>query len=82
MKKLIMAALLLASITTNAQSRKDSTISDSIPIISLADLKTALDYLSTKSTHANYLLAQEAYQLVLNIANAKLNATKPKSPKK
>lgn len=82
MKKLLLAATLLATLSVKSQTRKDTTISDSIPIISIGDLKQALQYLSTKSTHADYLIIQDAYQLAINLANARMSAVKPKQPKK
>lgn len=89
MKKLLLAATLLATLSVNAQNKTaqgevpkiDST---EIPIISIKDLdkELAVFYTSKDLSPREYDLIRQAFSIVVQKAIEKINAVKPKQPKK
>ena len=78
MKKLLIAATLLATLTTKAQ-KQDTVLNDSTPLVSIQDFQNTLNSMSDKVSHSTFLIIQEAYQKVISET---ITRRKIKLPKK
>lgn len=74
MKKILIAILLLITVSVSAQPKpaKDTTaVPDSVAIVSVNDMVSALKYLEDKVTKKEYDYYQKAYLLLVQMNEQK-----------
>ena len=78
MKKLTLAAILLATVVISKAQQQDIKV-DSIPVVSSLDIVNKLNEYSEKVSHKDWLLIQQAYiDLYQTSALKKKQIAKPK----